>query len=322
MKKKKTLKRIVMALLLLLVCSITFIIGSSYLEHRKLVEQEKEEYPAPGTLVDVNDNGNKLHVYTEGEGKKTLVFMAGLGTASPVYDFKVLYEKLSQDHRIAVVERAGYGWSDISSSSRDIDTVLEETRRALRLAGENPPYILFPHSMAGLEALHWANLYPEEVKGIIALDAMVPGYIEQTEEKKFLSPMITFLARSGLMRKSPDVFENNFVAMKKGHLTEEEAEIAKTIFFRRVQTKNMREEVEMIESNSRTVSEQGKPDVPFYAFISADNEKEYWKDSIIFYAKEIDGEYSILDGDHYIHLDHPELIAEKSRKIIKKVSEN
>lgn len=309
-------------ILLLLILGIMFIIGSSYFKHRALVEQEKEEYPAPGKLVDVNDDGDKLHVYAEGEGSETLVFMAGLGTSSPVYDFKVLYNKLSKDYRIAVIERAGYGWSDINSSPRDLDTVLEETRKALRLAGESPPYVLFPHSMAGLEALHWANLYPEEVKAIIGLDVMVPGYIEQTEDKTSLSPIITFLARSGLMRSGPDIFEKNFVAMKKGHLTEEEAEIAKTIFLRRVQTKNMREEVDMIETNSQILSEQGKPDVPFYAFISTDNEEEWWRESIISYAEAIDGEYSILDGHHYIHLDYPEIIAEKSRKFIEKTIEN
>lgn len=319
---KKILKWVVIVISIFLCVSISFIIGSSYFKHRKLVEQEKKEYPAPGTLVDVNDNGNKLHIYAEGEGSKTLVFMAGLGTAAPVYDFKVLYNKLSKDYRIAVVERAGYGWSDITSGPRDVDTVLRETRKALRLAGESPPYVLFPHSMAGLEALHWANLYPKEVKAIIALDAMVPGYIEQTEEKTSLSPIITFLARSGLMRNGPDVFENNFVAMKKGHLTNEEAKIAKTIFLRRVQTKNMREEVDVIENNSQIVAERGKPDVPFYAFISTDIEEELWRESIISYTKAIDGKYSVLDGDHYIHLDYPELIAKKSIKFIENNIEN
>lgn len=318
MKKKKILKVVLIALPLLLVLGITYIVGGSYLEHRKLVEQEKEAYPAPGTLVEVNDNGDKLHVYAEGDGEETLVFMAGHGTASPVYDFKVLYEKLSKDYRIAVVERAGYGWSDLTSSPRDIDTVLAETRRALQLAGETPPYVLFPHSMAGLEALYWAALHPEEVEAIVALDALVPGYIEQTEEEKSMSRMITFLARSGLMRSGPDIFESNFHAMKKGLLTEEEAEIARTIFFRRVFTKNMWAEWRMLNSNSQTVSAQGKPDIPYYAFISAENEEEWWQDSIISYAEAIGGEYSILDGDHYIHLDHPDLIAEKTRELIEK----
>ncbi|MFO7729304.1 MAG: alpha/beta hydrolase [Spirochaetia bacterium] len=316
MPKKKLFKWILIALPLLLVLGITYIVGGSYLEHRKLVEQEKEAYPAPGTLVEVNDNGDKLHVYAEGDGEETLVFMAGHGTASPVYDFKLLYDKLSKDNRIAVVERAGYGWSDITSSPRDIDTVLAETRKALQLAGENPPYVLFPHSMAGLEALYWAALHPEEVEAIVALDALVPGYIEHTEEEKSMSRMITFLARSGLMRSGPDIFESNFHAMKKGLLTEEEAEIAKTIFLRRVYTKNMWAEWRMLNSNSQTVSTQGKPEVPYYAFISAENEEAWWQDSITSYAEAIGGDYSILDGNHYIHLDHPDLIAQKSRELI------
>ncbi len=318
MAKKRIFKWILIALPLLIVVGITYIVGGSYFEHRKLVEQEKETYPAPGTLVEVNDNGDKLHVYAEGAGEETLVFMAGHGTASPVYDFKVLYEKLSKDYRIAVVERAGYGWSDITASPRDIDTVLAETRQALQMAGENPPYVLFPHSMAGLEALYWAALHPEEVEAIVALDAIVPGYIEQTEEEKSMSRMITFLARSGLMRSGPDIFETNFHAMKKGLLTEEEADIAKTIFFRRVYTKNMWAEWKILNSNSQTVAAQGKPDVPYYAFISAENEEELWKESIISYTEAIGGEYSILDGGHYIHLDHPDLIAEKSREVIKR----
>ena len=316
MKKKKILKRVLIAIPLLLLIGIIFIIGSSYLEHRKLVEQEKEAYPALGSLVEVNDEGDKLHVYAEGEGKETLVFMSGLGTSSPVYDFKALYEKLSDDYRIAVVERAGYGWSDITSSSRDLDTVLEETRTALELAGESPPYVLFPHSLAGLEALYWANLHPEEIEAIIGLDCLVPGYIEQTEEKPSLSRVIATLARTGLIRNQPGVFEDNFDAMKHGRLTEEEAKVAKTIFFRRLFTKNMWEEVDMVESNSELVSEQGKPDVPFYAFITTQNEEEIWKDSIISYVKGTGGEYFMMDADHYIHLDNPEFIAEKTRNIL------
>ncbi len=313
---KKILKWILIAIVILLILGIVFIVGSSYFEHRKLVEEEKSEYPPPGMLVDVNDDGDKLHVYAEGEGDKTLVFMSGFGTASPLYDFKVLYEKLAEDYRIAVIERAGYGWSDISSSPRDIDTVLEETRKALQLAGEKPPYALFPHSLAGLEAIHWANLYPEEVGTIIGLDPLIPEYQLKTEEESSTSLLIDFLMGTGLVRNQPDVFDNNFHAMKKGHLTEEEAQIARTLFYRRVQTSNMKDEADMVETNAKTVSEKGKPDLAFNVFISNENEDEFWEESLRSYAKATNGEYFVLDAEHYIHLDETELIAEKSKELI------
>ncbi|UMZ74067.1 alpha/beta fold hydrolase [Natranaerofaba carboxydovora] len=322
MKKKKIFKWIMIGIPLLLIVGVIFIVGSSYFEHRELVTQEKKEYPAPGTLVDVNDDGDQLHVYSEGDGEVTLVFMSGLGTSSPVYDFKVLYDKLSDDYRIAVVERAGYGWSDITSSSRDIDTVLEQTRTALQLSGESPPYVLFPHSMAGMEAIHWANLHPEEIKAIVGLDPLIPDYYEQTEDEPSPSRVITLLARTGLMRQQPDVFNDNFPAMKKGHLTEEEAEIARTIFFRRTQTKNMWDEADSIPTNSQTVSLHGEPDVPFHVFISVENEDEYWKESLISFSESTAGEYFVLDAEHYIHLDKPELIAEKSKKLIEMAAGN
>lgn len=313
---KKILKKLLVIIPLILIALISFVVVSSYFEHRELIAEEKVKYPAPGKLVEAA--GTELHVYAEGQGNQTLVFISGLGTSSPYYDFKVLFEKLSDDYRIAVVERAGYGWSEISSNDRDLKTVLKETRTALKLAGEKGPYVLFPHSLGGLEALYWANLYPEEVSAVIGLDPLVPGYIEQAEEKPSLSPVITILTRTGLVRNQPDVFNNNFQAVKKGHLSEAEAEIARTIFYRRVQTKNMWEEVDMVAHNSQLVAEQAKAEIPFYAFISAENEDEHWQKSIDSYAEASSGQTYILDGSHYIHLDHPELIAEKSREIIEK----
>ncbi len=312
---KKILKYILIAIPLLVIAGIAFVVLSSYFEHRELVEQEKEKYPAPGTLVDVNDDGNHLHVHSLGEGDQTLVFMAGLGTSSPVYDFKALYDLLTDDYRIAVVERAGYGWSDITASPRDIDTVLEETRSALQLAGESPPYVLFPHSMAGLEAIYWANLYPEEIITIIGLDPLVPQYQEQAEEPE-LPRIVSLLANSGLMRQQPDVCRDNFEAIRKGHLTEEEIEIACTIFFRRVLTDNMWEEADMLQDNAQQVLEQGKPGVPFHAFISGEEEEEKWQDILSNYAKATGGEEYILEAGHYLHLDMPEMIAETSADLI------
>jgi len=317
---KKNIKRVLIIVPLILIALVSFIVINSYFEHRKLIAEEKEKYPAPGQMVEVN--GTKLHIYAEGEGKQTLVFMSGLGTVSPYYDFKVLFEKLAADYRIAVVERAGYGWSEISSTDRDLKTVLNETRTALKLSGEKAPYILFPHSLAGLEAIYWANLYPEEIEAIIGLDPLVPGVVEKSEEGPFLSPVITFLTRTGLVRHQPEVFDNNFEAAKKDLLTAKEAQIARTIFYRRVQTKNMWKEVDMVTANSKTVSEQGKLEIPFSAFISSQNEKDYWQESITSYARATNGQTFILDGSHYIHLDYPELIAEKSKEIIEKTIKN
>ena len=321
MKKNRFLVGILVGVPSLIVAGIAFIVIGSYLEHKELVEVEKVEYPAPGLRVAVGPETagdatpDRLHVYAEGEGDHTMVFLSGLGTSSPYYDFKVLFRRFSDDYRVAVVERAGYGWSDITTSPRDIETVLGETRTALELAGEEPPYVLFPHSLAGLEALYWASAHPEEVVAIIGLDPLVPEYHERRDSDPSLPLLVTILARTGLMRSGPDIFASNFPAMVKGHLTEQEAEVAETVFLRRTNTRNMLAEVAALPRNAQTVGELGPPSLPVHVFVS-DEGTEVWKESLMSYAETTGGEYVLLDAGHYVHLDMPEFIAERSRDLL------
>lgn len=310
---RKFIKWSAIGIPILFLAGLTFVVTSSHLEHRRLIEVEEAAYPAPGVLVEVESG--ILHVYSEGSGGPTLVFLSGLGTSSPYYDFKDLFERLSDEYRIIVVERAGYGWSEITSSPRDLDTILNETRTALQLAGEGPPYVLFPHSMAGLEAIYWAVLYPEELEMIIGLDPLVPDYYELREDEASLSPIVTILAYTGLMRSGPDVFANNFPAMVAGRLTEREAEVAETVFMRRTNTRNMYAEIDALPENAHQLLEQGVPNVPFHAFIS-NRGTEAWRESIVAYSEATGGEFFPLNADHYVHLDEPELIAETSRQLI------
>jgi pimeloyl-ACP methyl ester carboxylesterase len=310
----------------LLVVGMLVVVAGSYFEHRELVEAEKEAYPAPGSLVTIEDDaslglpdpsdaGDVLHVYAEGEGNPTLVFLSGLGTSAPFFDFKPLFERLSEDYRVAVVERAGYGWSDITGSPRDIGTVLSETRTALKKAGESPPYVLFPHSMAGLEAVYWAQEHPDEVETIIGLDPLVPGYYETAEDRASLSPLVTVLARTGLMRSGPDIFANNFPAMLEGRLTDEEAIVAETVFMRRTNTPDMWEEVQALPGNAELVLEQGLPEVPFHVLVSAD-QPAAWIEAVEDFAQATGGEGHVIEAGHYLHVEEPETVAEISDHLI------
>lgn len=316
MNARKIVTRSLVAALFILVAGSTWIVGSSYLQHQRLVREEKASHPPPGTMVDVHGDGNRMHVFSAGEGDETLVFLSGLGTSSPVYDFKPIYDQFLNEYRIAVVERFGYGWSDITGTSRDIETVLTETRTALRSAGVSPPYVLFVHSMAGLEALYWADRYPEEIRVIIGLDPLTPTYYTNVEFESPLSRVETLLARSGLIRSSPDnIFAASFPAMRKGLLSDNEAEIARALFYRRVHTRPMWAEVEALPRNVQRVLQAGSPEQPFHVFISREASDE-WKQTLVAYAEATGGEALILNAGHHVHLDQPERIAAESRRLI------
>ena len=119
----------------------------------------------------VNVDGHNIHIYTLGnKNNPKIILMSGSGTVAPVYDFKILYEKLSKAFRVIVVEKFGYGYSDIFDSPADIDTLVSTQKKALQILGEYGPYILMPHSMSGIEALRWAQIYPDDVVAIIGND--------------------------------------------------------------------------------------------------------------------------------------------------------
>lgn len=199
--------------------------------------KEIKRTPPPGKIVEVNEHD--MHVYAEGNGETTIVFMSGGGTSSPTLDFKPLWSMLSPNYRIAVVEKAGYGWSEVSDVSRDIDTILDESRTALKHAGEMPPYVLAAHSMSGLEAIYWAQRYPHEVEAIIGLDPAIPeSYQEMEIPASFVQSIAGFAARAGLLRLFPAV-ANHSAAIESGYLSHEDEDTYRDIFYQRTLTANM-----------------------------------------------------------------------------------
>lgn len=156
----------------------------------------------------VEVDGHQMSVYTEGTGETTLVFMSGGGTCSLILDFKSLYSLLSDEYQIAVVEKFGYGFSDIVDRNRDIDVILEDTRAALTAAGLTAPYVLCPHSMSGLEALYWAQKYPDEVTAIIGLDMAVPQYYDSMPINHSLLKAASRTATITMINETESVKEN------------------------------------------------------------------------------------------------------------------
>lgn len=141
----------------------------------------------------VEVNGKTMKAHVKGSGNKTIVMLSSWGADSPIDDFFPLYEKLSKDYKVVVLEYFGYSGSDITSDERTNAAMVQEIRTALCKLNINPPYILMPHSMSGLYSLYYANNYPSEVSGIIGIDMSLPQrqleqWNEETFEKTKLSP--------------------------------------------------------------------------------------------------------------------------------------
>lgn len=297
--------------ILIIFAIIVLLVIISFVRHKICSSNEKDLLTPLGDLVEVN--GHNMSIYAEGDGDTTLVFMSGSGTCSPILDFKSLYSLLSKDYKIVVIERFGYGFSDVVDENRDIDTILSETRMALDKAGIKGPYVLCPHSMSGLEALYWAQNYPEEVEAIVGLDMAVPGYYDEMNISIPIMKLGQYGATLGITRWIPSLAESD--AIKFGLLSDKEKEIYRAVFYQRTATVTMINEAKIVKEN-------GIPQVPMLLFISNGSggtgfTKEMWRTIPKEYISGYDNaSYIELDCPHYVHDYEYEEISEEIRRFI------
>lgn len=229
---KKALKitgKILLGILILLLALLLVV----FIYHRVMLSKEKTLLEPLGQMVEVD--GNNMSIYTEGEGDHTIVIMSGAGMVSPILDYSPLYRKLSDTYKIAVIEKFGYGFSDVVDGERDFDTILRQDREALQKAGIEAPYILCPHSMSGIEAILWAQKYPNEVEALIGLDMSTPkAYTEEelADDGKAMVAFYTLLRESGLGRL---VLTDDSVS---DNLDQHEKDIYKAIAYTKFANKN------------------------------------------------------------------------------------
>lgn len=317
MKKAKRCMKIIIVLVVALMLALAAI----YINHRIQLNREKVLRTPMGELVEVN--GHQMSIYVEGKGDKTIVFMSGGGTCSPILDFKSLYTRLSDDYKIVVVEKFGYGFSDVVDKERSIDSILEDTRTALAKAGIEGPYVLCPHSMSGIESLYWAQQYPEEVEAIIGLDMAVP---KAYEDYKINMPMLKisqFAARVGITRILPGVAESD--AIRHGTLSDAEKELYRAVFYEKTATTTMLNEVEYIKENAEFVQKNGVPQVPMLLFVS-DGSGTGWNEEVwceyqeSYLGNVANGKLINLDCPHYVHDYEYERISEEIRRFLERIS--
>jgi len=276
----------------------TVLIGTLAIYNTIALKSEVDRIIPNGEIVDLGDYN--VHVYSEGNESKelTLVFLSGSGTVAPVYDFKVLYSILTDEYRIAVVEKAGYGYADIVDVELDIDSMLSELRSALTLVGIQGPYILIPHSMSGLEAIYWAQNYPDEVRGIVGIDMAVPYSYDDfdfrmIDQMKFWGKLSTKL---GLLR-IPGLYP-----LSKLSLNDKEIEQQELLMYRNAINPVYLTEGEYVFENAQTVKRGGEISCPVLLFTSDGSEVgDLWISSQKRFAEENNADLRYYDSGHYLH---------------------
>jgi pimeloyl-ACP methyl ester carboxylesterase len=158
-----------------------------------------EDFAGP---VDIG-GGRKIYMECRGAGLPTVVLISGKGngaadwskvfdTADPVQNTPLdavgagegrlpeseaaVFPVVSHFTRVCAYDRPGTRIEGTDTSTpvaqpHCVDQDVDDLRVLLAAAGEHAPYILVPHSYGGLVVLLHARLHPEEVAGLVMVDA-------------------------------------------------------------------------------------------------------------------------------------------------------
>lgn len=164
----------------------------------------------PGELIDVGDGSEplRLHLYCTGEaraGQPTVILEALSGGWWIHWGW--VQAELARSARVCSYDRAGFGWSDPPPQFQTLAQNAAALHTLLERGGESGPYVLVGHSKGGLFVRQYAARYPDEVAGLVLLDASHPEQFErhpamQAATEAFLRQSRPFplLARLGLFR--------------------------------------------------------------------------------------------------------------------------
>lgn len=144
----------------------TLILAAGSFPRLPPIHAERRSDP-PGRLLDVG--GFRLHITCSGRGSPTVVIDGGAGTWSIFYAY--VQKALSGEARVCTYDRAGLGWSDEGPLPRTSARMAEELHALLHAAGASPPLLLVGHSLGGYNVRVYQQRYPEEVGGIVLVDA-------------------------------------------------------------------------------------------------------------------------------------------------------
>ncbi len=299
------------------------VLGAGALWQNHMSRTETNKFEPPGQIVNVNNH--KMHMYAKGEGVPTVVFTTGSGTPCAYTDYYYIQKELQKTVRTVTYDRSGFGWSDPTSIPRTIDNQVDDLHKLLNLAGEKSPYILVGHSLSSLEVIHFAQLYPKEIAGIVLIDGGNPTFYANYSEMVALTSNSFFggLRKIGFVRAlgtigifPPLVGES----LRYKLLPEELQQLDKVMFYNMLGNEFNRNALKNTNENAKKVIEKGKlGNIPLRILTAGEDES--WKQSQVElkdWSSNSKQEY-IKEANHYIHWSNSNIVIDRIKELVDEI---
>ena len=299
-KKTKKRGRKIMTVFLIILGVFFSINLISLFVNQVFFSKELDGIEPYGKLVEVH--GRKMHIYSMGNGERTIVLLPGMGVPLPSADFGPIMRELSKEYTVVCAEYFGYGFSETTDIPRTNENYIQELREALSLAGFTAPYVLIPHSGSGIYSEYYAIKYPNEVSAIIMLDTTSSAKT-WVNVPKFLGPMYRIQQSINLGRLFNPIIVSVLGISEKNGYTEKEVKDFNT-YYNYLYNDATIDQLFRFSENIREVMELDFPsEVPVLKIIASKQnpgvEKDYHTNHIARLSENT--ELITLEGNHFIY---------------------
>lgn len=311
--------------IIIVLIAVFMLIGS--ILHSIYFKSKLNQIKPYGQLIGVDDG--KVHIYSMGNGKKTIVLLPGMGIPLPSADFGPLMRKLSENYTVVCVEYFGVGFSSETSKPRTSKNYVEETRTALSKAGFKAPYILMPHSISSVYSEYYASKYPEEIEAIISLDGTSTAYYDKMPSfLKYILPIAKVQQVIGITSIIAHLTANKKSLSKIGYTKKELNDIALFAGFS-INNTLLEQILNSGEFINETMNLPFPKSVPYFKVISKQTYEKPNKqlkitpqEYQIQHLKRVGehAKYEILEGSHFIYLNNIDKIAEITDNFLLKIN--
>ncbi|MBE9190718.1 alpha/beta hydrolase [Gloeocapsopsis crepidinum LEGE 06123] len=313
------------------------VVGFGAIYQALATSRDRRKFPPSGKLIEIN--GKTWHYQIMGEGHLTVVVDSGTGGTH--LDWQLVQPEVAKFTRILTYDRAGYGWSDMSSETRTAEQVVSELRQLLREVEIEPPYVLVGMSLGGLFSRLFAYCYPEEVAGMVLVDVAHERMYEETPVEwvelnqrleRLLTHVVPIIARIGLLRLLVAFDSLPMAAGLFQKFPPSMRPLAKALYSQTQFGKTFAQESAAVSVSMSQVEQARKikpfPDIPLIVLSSGKPDFDITQD-VLQKLQELHADLAsespqgihiiARESGHAIQLDKPELVVDAIRQVFEKV---
>ncbi len=129
---------------------------------------EREEYPAPGKMYEID--GLSIHLDCRGTGSPTVILEAGLASGS--LSWTLVHDALADRTRTCAYDRPGIDWSDPVDSEQSSTDVVERLHKLLEMAHITDSLVLVGMSAGGVHVRKYYAEFPDNVAGMVFVESV------------------------------------------------------------------------------------------------------------------------------------------------------